>query len=180
MGPASRDPTDKTAYTVTSDSPTQRPPDIYPCALKEGSPGGRDHLFTADHLWQSAPLRRASLPSQDFLWRPRHLSLTVPLAPAPAFWLDVHWAEPLKGPPFLCHLCTHGVNPRPPRRQPETANTRAAAEQRDVFTLHPELQLDLQQKQKYCNVYFFPEMIIIVLQTFFELQLPKWKRHLKK
>ena len=57
---------------------------------------------------------------------------------------------------------------------------RAAAEQRDVFTLHPELQLDLQQKQKYCNVYFFPEMIIIVLQTFFELQLPKWKRHLKK
>lgn len=33
---------------------------------------------------------------------------------------------------------------------------RAAAEQRDVFTFHPELQLDLQQKQKYCNAVFFP------------------------
>ena len=45
-----------------------------PRALKEVSPSGRDHLFTADHLWWSAPLTAASLPSHDFLWRLLHLS----------------------------------------------------------------------------------------------------------
>lgn len=66
----------------------------------------------------------------------------------------------------LCSLCTHGVNPhplQPPRGHPETTHMHTAAEQRDLFTFHPELQLDLQQKQKYCCVCFFPEMIIIVL-----------------
>lgn len=52
------------------------------------------------------------------------------------------------------------------KRAPETTSMWAAAEQRDVLTFHPELQLDLERKQKYSHVYFFfPEMIIIVLQT---------------
>lgn len=177
------DLTDKTAYVVTSDSPMQRPPDIYPVPWRKALPVGETTSSlqtTSDgqHLSQQPH----SLPTtfcEDF-----STSLTVPLAPAPTFWSDMRRAEPLQGPPVsmlsLYPLCTHGVNPRPLRRHPETTNMWAAAEQRDVFTFHPELQLDLQQKQKYCNVYFFPEMIIIVLQTFFKLQLPKWKRHLKK
>lgn len=144
---------------VTSASQnTPRPPDI--SAPRSRPSLERTCVFTAHHLCWSAPLRTPPLPSQDSLrglctlWLCLRLQHQLPNQPCPGL-------SPLKGArvsmPPLYSLCTHSVNPPPPppRGHRETTNMWAAAEQRDVFTFHPELQLDLWQKQKYCNVYFF-------------------------
>lgn len=94
-----------------------------------------------------------------FLWRPLRpsdrsfgsssnflISVARGQAPerAPRFYaVFVFFVYPRRGPSATATV-----------RAPGDTNMWAAAEQRNMFTFRPELQLDLQQKQKYCNVYF--------------------------
>lgn len=154
----------------------------------EAPPGEKVLRPCRPPLAASTSLNSLTLFPRLLLWRPLHPSdHSFFFGSSTNFLISLAQGRAPRGPRVsmlpLCSLCTHGANPRPPwppRGHMETPNMWAAAEQRDVFTFHAELQLDLQQKQKYCNVYFFPEMIIIVLQTFFKLQLPKWKKYFKK
>lgn len=97
-----------------------------------------------------------------FLWRLSHPFWTVSSAPTHFPIRLTLGANPERAPRFYGAF-VFSVYPLPKcwptataKRAPETTSVRAAAEQRDVLTFHPELQLDLEQKQKYSHVYFFP------------------------
>lgn len=163
----------------------QRPPGIYTYPVNAFP--GEKVLPHCPPLLVVSPSQNSLIPfSGLFLWGLSTL-LTVSLAPAPTSSSALPWAKPLKGPqvsmPSLYSLCTHGANPRqppPPRGHPETTNMWAAAEQRDVFTFHPELQLDLQQKQKYCNVYFFPRNDNYSTPNIFQTSTTKMEKAFQK
>lgn len=135
----------------------QRHPDVrtYPVQV---FPGGKD-CCTAELLAEQphSLLATLSLKASLTLWPVLQLQHQLPNQPRPG-------PSPWKGPGFLCLLCILCVPTAwtfilcgPLRGHLETTNMQAAAEQRGVFTFHPELQLDLRQKQKYCNVYFFSQ-----------------------